>query len=444
MHLAVWPLVQPNQVIDRVSRYHRPMRSDAIACVAWVLFACGGGASEHDARATDGLPPPDAETPSFDGPLPDALPLDCTPAAGTSLALQQVIPTTLVQPVAITAPSGDPRLFIAERPGRIRIVRDGAVLAMPFLDLRDSVYLFSEMGLLGLAFHPDYATNGRFFVYYNEDVDPDEPGHIANTVIAEYQVSTDPDVAAPTERRLRVIAQPAGNHNGGHIAFGPDGYLYIGLGDGGANRLEAQRLSSPLGAMLRIDVDAGEPYGIPPDNPFAGITVLEQATWIYGLRNPWRWSFDRLTGDLYVGDVGAAQREEVSVKLAGSAGGDNFGWPVYEGDLCLDGPCDQPDAYVAPITSYDHSSGRCVVVGGYVYRGACMPDVQGWYFYADHCTAEIWKFELAGGMAGNLVDLSADLDSTNLLSGLTTFGEDARGELYVTNLAGNLYRIVLE
>ncbi len=419
------------------------MRVLATVWVCVAVLGCG-----DDAQQTDDATPPAVDAPRVDAPIADsavsdALPLDCTPAAGTSLDLQ-LVAQNLVQPIAMLAPPGDTRLFIVERPGRIKILQDGAVLATPFIDLRPIVTFPNEMGLLGMAFHPSYASNGRFFLYYTVDVDPDEPERIADTVIAEYTVSADGNVANTTERRLLVIAQPAANHNGGHIAFGPDGYLYIGLGDGGAVRANGQLLTTPLGAMLRIDVDNGDPFAVPDDNPFVGIGGIDPTIWIYGLRNPWRWSFDRQTGDMYIGDVGAAEREEINVKLAGTSGGDNFGWPVFEGDQCLDGPCGDPSPYTAPVVTYDHGNNRCAVVGGYVYRGSCMPDVQGWYLYADHCSGEVWKLELANGAATEMADLTGDLNSATELNSVTAFGEDARGELYVARLNGNLYRLVAD
>lgn len=410
-----------------------------IALLAALPAACGDdGEDADDARVTADAPVADANTPDATPP-PDALIADCVPANGTDLQLQQVA-SGLVQPVNLVAPPGDRRLFILERPGRIKILSDGAILQQPFIDLRPIVEFGNELGLLGMAFHPDYATNGRFYLYYTAEVEPDEPGRVADTVIAELQVSADPNVADPTsERRLLVIPQPANNHNGGHIAFGPDGYLYIGLGDGGSTRLNSQLLTTPYGAMLRIDVDGGDPYAVPPDNPFVGVPGVVDAIWLYGLRNPWRWSFDAATGDLYIADVGAATTEEISVKLAGTAGGDNFGWPVFEGDQCMDGPCDDPTPYVAPSVVYDHNDGRCAVVGGYVYRGACLPDVQGWYVYADYCSGQMWKFELADGAATNVTELTSQV---GVVDRITTFGVDATGELYLAKINGSVYRLV--
>ncbi|HTM18859.1 MAG TPA: PQQ-dependent sugar dehydrogenase [Kofleriaceae bacterium] len=407
--------------------------------------ACGGGSSTDagpgdldaaliDARLFDAPPPADAVEPT------------CTPAAGTNLALQPVA-SGLSSPVLITAPPGDARLFILEQPGVIRIVKDGVLLDDPFLDIRGPVRSTGdEEGLLGLAFHPDYASNGRFFVYYTAD-DPD-----GDNLIAEYHVSADPDVADTTEERLLISPHPNhANHNGGNLVFGPDGYLYAGLGDGGGTGdpdAHGQDTTVILGKLLRIDVDSGTTYDIPPSNPFADSAGSERKEiWAYGLRNPWRWSFDRSTGDLYIGDVGQDDREEVDVQPAASAGGENYGWSIVEGTCCYpwntascDTSCDMT-GMTPPVATYDHGGSRCAIVGGFVYRGTCLPDVQGWYFYGDNCSAQVWRIIWPGNTTP--VELSADLASTSTLGGgLTSFGQDATGELYVADRDGEIFRIV--
>ena len=336
----------------------------------------------------------------------------------------------LQSPLGIVhAGDGSGRLFILEKPGRIRILRDDTLLERPFLDLTDRVGSSgSEQGLLGLAFHPVYADSGRLFVNYT-DRDGD-------TVISEFLVSDDPDQAQPdSERVLLALAQPAANHNGGHLVFGPDGYLYIGTGDGGAagdrfgNGQNAQTL---LGAMLRLDVDGEQPYAIPGDNPFVGNDSARDEIWAIGLRNPWRYSFDRLTGDLYIADVGQNMYEEVNYQPAVSEGGQNYGWPIMEGLHCFpaDGSCDQ-SGLVLPIQEYDHSLG-CSVTGGYVYRGQRYPVLQGIYLYGDYCSGIIWATAPAAGDSWQTARLlQAD-------ARISSFGEDEAGELYLTDIEGGV------
>jgi glucose/arabinose dehydrogenase len=257
-------------------------------------------------------------------------------------------------------------------------------------------------------------------------------------------------VASTTEERLLTSAHPGHtNHNGGGMAFGPDGYLYIGLGDGGDGGDQAEDPDAILGKMLRIDIDAGTTYGIPATNPFADSAGSERKEiWASGFRNPWRWSFDRMTNDLYIGDVGQVQREEVDVQPAASTGGESYGWNRIEGTCCYPFPapptcetgCDMSGA-TAPVITYTHAGGRCAITGGYVYRGSCLPDIQGWYFYGDYCSEQIWKIEWPGDTTP--VELTSDLDSTTIITdGLTSFGQDATGELYLTARDGQVYRIV--
>jgi glucose/arabinose dehydrogenase len=358
-----------------------------------------------------------------------------------SLKLQQVV-SGLASPLFLTAPANDPRLFIVERGGRIRIVQNGMLLAMPFLDISTLVTTDGERGLLSMAFHPHYATNGQFFVYRT-----DLNGDIA---IERYAVSAaDANVANPGATLVLRIDHPTySNHNGGLIAFAPDGMLYIGTGDGGGagdpNR-NAQNLGSLLGKLLRIDVTntAGQPYAVPPSNPFVGQTGRRGEIWAFGLRNPWRYAFDPGAGELYIADVGQDRREEVDVVPAASAGL-NFGWNVSEGTLCYPtAPCDT-QGQTPPVFEYGHdAAGGCSITGGYVYRGNAIPELQGRYFYSDFCNGFLRSFVLRNGTAAETVDWNIPRVG-NVLS----FGEDAQRELYVltdtfaSSSSGAVYRIV--
>lgn len=335
----------------------------------------------------------------------------------------------LTRPVDVQdAGDGSGRLFIVEQPGAIRIFQDGHLLATPFLDINERVDDGgNEQGLLGLAFHPDYETNGYFYVNYT--------GRGGDTFIARYQVTGDPNVADPgSETILLEAAQPFPNHNGGVVAFGPDGYLYLGLGDGGAAGDpfgNAQSLDTLLGKVLRIDVSAAEPYAIPADNPFENGGGKPEI-WLYGLRNPWRLSFDRATGDMFIADVGQGAWEEVDYLQAGSPGGANFGWKYREGahDYVGGGP---PDL-VEPVAEYSHSEGGCSITGGYVYRGTSLPEWQGIYLYGDYCSGLVWGLIRSGPGWQSRV-----LFETGFR--ISSFGEDAAGELYVADLRGAVYRL---
>jgi hypothetical protein len=336
----------------------------------------------------------------------------------------------------LAAPPGDlHRLFIVEKGGVIRIVKDGSLLPVPFLDISTQVSLAREQGLLGLAFDPEYASTGRFVVHYT---DP-----LGDTRLSFFQVSPDPDAAdAGSEAVILTADQPYDNHNGGQVTFGPDGFLYLGLGDGGSSgdpQSRGQDLTDLLGSILRIDVRAGLPYTIPPDNPFVGIAGARSEVWGYGLRNPWRFSFDRATGDLYIGDVGESRYEEIDVSpAAGGAGqGVNYGWNRMEGAHCFGGDsCDQTEL-VLPVLEYGHSQG-CSVTGGYVYRGSAVPALQGQYFFADVCQGWIRSFRYAGGAATELTEWSTLSTGGSIVS----FGEDAAGELYLLEEGGRVSKIV--
>jgi glucose/arabinose dehydrogenase len=355
------------------------------------------------------------------------------------------------QIVAIAnAGDGTNRLFACEQEGQILVIQaNGTVNVVPFLDIDPVVgSVFSEQGLLGLAFHPDYGANGRFFVYYTDNS--------GDTVIEEYHVSGDPDVASATPVQTIITAdQPASNHNGGQIAFGPDGYLYIGLGDGGSGGDpwgNSRNLGSLLGSILRIDVDGDDfpvdperNYRIPPDNPWpTGRGANAPEIWAYGLRNPWRFSFDRKYGDLFIADVGQSAWEEVNLQPAGTPGGRDFGWDCAEGaheyvpPQGTDGPTagcsSNPADYELPILEYSHG-GRCSITGGYRYYGALYPDMQGLYLFGDYCSGDI----MGGSEVGS--SWSLDIQLYNGSFGLYTFGEDENGEVYVS-YGSAIYRII--
>ena len=331
------------------------------------------------------------------------------------------------------AGDGSGRLFLVSQPGRILIYDGTQVLPTPFLDLSSLVLCCGEQGLLGLAFHPSYTNNGFLYVNYIN--------RSGNTVIARYHASADPNVADPGSGTILLTQQqPFANHNGGQLRFGPDRFLYIALGDGGSGGdplNSGQSLSTLLGKLLRIDVDSGSPYAIPASNPFVNTAGALGEIWAPGLRNPWRFSFDRQTGDLFIGDVGQNLWEEIDFQ-AGGGGGNNYGWRRMEGLHCFDPSTGcNPGSLTLPILEYPHSLG-CSVIGGFRYRGALLPGHAGTYFFADLCSGRIWGATPNAGGAWSATQL---LD-TNLT--ITTFGEDAGGEIYLSHYASNgeLYRLV--
>ena len=360
----------------------------------------------------------------------------------------QPIASGFASPVTVTnAGDGSGRLFIVQQFGQIRILINGTVLPTPFLDIHELVSCCGEQGLLGLAFHPDYASSGFFYVDYT-DVN-------GNTRVARYTVSkNDPNVADPKSAYpILTQVQPFSNHNGGQLAFGPNGYLYIGLGDGGSGgdpQENGQNLQTWLGKILRVDNNGddfpGDPnrnYAVPANNPFVGNPNALDEIWAYGVRNPWRFSFDRQSGDLFIADVGQSAWEEIDFQLAASTGGENYGWDVLEGMHCFEdqppGSCDQflNGESTLPVLEYSHSLGRSVT-GGYRYRGQLYPQLNGIYFYADLCSGTIW-----GAIQDNGGWVSQDLLHSGLT--VTTFGEDESGEVYVADYSGGtLYRIVGE
>ncbi len=339
------------------------------------------------------------------------------------------------RPLYLThAGDGSERIFVLEQTGRVWIITDGLRSQQPFLDLSDIITAtanrtYSEQGLLGLAFHPDYAENSRFYVNYTD--------RSGGTVVARYQVSLDdPDLADPASGQIIFqLQQPFANHNGGHIDFGPDAYLYITLGDGGSanDPLGAgQNRRLLLGSIMRIDVDGALPYAIPPDNPFVGDDSALDEIWAYGLRNVWRFSFDRATGDMYLADVGQNLLEEVNFQPADSSGGENYGWNVWEGT----NPFAGGDAvgHVPPVFEYRHTLG-CSVTGGYVYRGSAMPQLEAVYIFGDYCTGRVWAMYRDGDLNWHTNELA------NTGWPISSFGEDEAGEIYLVDYSGTIYRI---
>ncbi|MEO8200031.1 MAG: PQQ-dependent sugar dehydrogenase [Gemmatimonadota bacterium] len=365
-----------------------------------------------------------------------ALGLSCgdsgSPPQSDVSARLELVAEGLAFPVDLTAPTGDARLFIVEKGGRIRVVKNGTVRSTPFLDISRLVSKGGEQGLLGLTFHPQYATNGQFVVDYT-DVS-------GNTVVARYRVSSDPDVADSTSGTVLLpVAQPYSNHNGGSVAFGPDGYLYIGLGDGGSGgdpQNHGQDRTDLLGSLLRIDPDHGSPYNIPATNPYAQSTQFRREVWSYGLRNPWRFSFDRQTGDLYIADVGQGDLEEVDVAPAGSPGGENYGWRIMEGRSCYNASTCNSNGLILPVLQYSHNDG-CSITGGYVYRGQAVPALRGTYFYSDFCNGWIRSFKYQDGVATE----QKSWPDLNPNGSVTSFGQDAQGEVYILVADGKVYRI---
>ena len=354
----------------------------------------------------------------------------------------QLVTSNVTNPVYIThAGDGSGRLFIVEQTGRIKIFNGTNLLAAPFLNISPMTLFSGEQGLLSMAFHPGYATNGCFYVYFTNTAG-------TTNIVARFTASPPSGDSVSTNTMqvlLRIAHVNASNHNGGQLQFGSDGYLYIGTGDGGGScdnsgpGNNAQNLGSPLGKLLRIDVNNfATNYTIPPSNPFVSTNGALPEIWAYGLRNPWRFSFDRLTGDLWIGDVGEGAREEIDFQPAASAGGQNYGWHCYEGFLtntCGVACSNYPSAL--PIFNYDHS-GRCAIMGGYRYRGTKIPSLYGTYLYADECGGQIY------GLATNGTGAWVNIFTNDTPLTITTFGEDQAGELYCSHYAtaGAVYRIV--
>ena len=357
----------------------------------------------------------------------------------TQFRLEQIA-TGLPRALHVTnAGDGADRLFLVQQNGVIRVMdAERAVLEQPFLDVSGVISAdalgngYTERGLLGLAFHPNYAENGTFFINYTE-------ANSHDSIVARYQVSVDaPNIADATSAvEVLRVSQPFGNHNGGHIAFGPDGFLYISLGDGGSQgdpMNNGQQTVTLLGSILRIDVDSGEPYAIPADNPFADGVNGAPEVWAYGLRNVWRFSFDPLTGDMYMGDVGQNRWEEVNFQPAG-VGGVNYGWNVFEASTPYSGAVAPANATL-PVVEYQHVSGHCSVTAGHLYRGEAVPTLQRAFVYGDFCSGQLWTVYRDG--SGNWVD--TPLIDTNYT--ISSFGIDEAGEMYLVDYNGTIYQFV--
>lgn len=355
-------------------------------------------------------------------------------APGADEVIFSEIASGFNRPLYVThANDGGGRLFVVEQTGMIWIIKDGLRAQYPFLDISGLISAsadlpYSEQGLLGLAFHPDYAANGYFFVNYTD--------RSGATVVARYQVSlSNPDIAdAGSGGIIFQLGQPYANHNGGHIDFGADGYLYISLGDGGSanDPLGAgQNRRLLLGSILRIDVDGASPYAIPPDNPFVGDDSALDEIWAYGLRNVWRFSFDRATGDMYLADVGQNLLEEVNFQPADSSGGENYGWNVWEGTRRFAGGSARD--HVPPVFEYPHSLG-CSITGGYVYRGGAIPQLEAAYLFGDYCSGRVWALYRDPDLNWRAEELA------NTGWAISSFGEDEAGEIYVIDYSGTIYR----
>jgi len=349
------------------------------------------------------------------GPLP----------SGLALKLDPFISSGLTAPVFLTQPLDDGRIFVVEQPGRIRVIRNGVLQATPFLDITSRVLYSGERGLLSVAFHPQYATNHFFYVYFTTQTNGD-------IRIERFSATTNPEVADPASSKLILTtahsSQP--NHNGGLLTFGPDGMLYAGLGDGGGGGDpdgNGQNVNALLGSLLRLDVDHGDPYAIPSDNPFVGQANHRGEIWAKGLRNPWRYAFDPPTGNLYIADVGQGLHEEVDVVAANKAGV-NYGWNIMEGASCYNAATCSQTGLQLPVIDYGHNP-ACSITGGYVYRGTAIDGLQGHYLYSDYCAGFLKSFRFDNGTATDQHDWGLTA------SQVTSFGRDFAGELYL--MSGN-------
>ena len=384
-----------------------------LVCSMLVLSAyasCSGGGEGSDT--------PDAAQPPF-------------PVIGV-----EAVTSGFTQPTHIAhAADNSGRIFVAEQAGKIRIIRNNSVLPAPFLDLTEKVTASgSEQGLFSVAFPPGYAEKGYFYVNYTSKPD-------GSTIIARYRLTDHVDMADPlSEEIIITIAQPFANHNGGQIAFGPDGFLYIGMGDGGSGGdplNNAQNPASLLGKMLRVDTESGSGgYAVPPSNPFAGNSGYRGEIWSLGLRNPWRFSFDQASGDLYIADVGQNAREEINFQGGSGSGGENYGWNIMEGSRCFRDPECSSEGLILPVAEYDHSAGDCSVTGGFVYRGDEFPQIRGTFFLGDYCSGRIRALR----RSGSSFEMESLLE-TNLR--ISTFGEDQAGNLYVADYSeGVIYKLI--
>jgi glucose/arabinose dehydrogenase len=423
---------QPRTVLPRPSHGPESPLTAALLAIALMLAACSQATppstSSVPASATPSAPrssPTAPATPTLKPPDPDHLAL-------------KAFANGLSRPINVTSSGdGSNRLFVNEQDGVIRVVGpDGTLRAEPFLDIRSRVLSGGEQGLLGLAFHPGFPSKPRVFIDYTRVPD-------GATVIAEVRATADRADPA-TERVVMLIPQPFANHNGGQIAFGPDGFLYVGMGDGGSEGDpfgNGQNTRSLLGKILRIDVDGqaprGKGYAIPPRNPFAPGGIHPGAgapeVWALGLRNPWRFSFDATNGNLYIGDVGQGAWEEIDRQAANSRGGENYGWNAMEGAHCNRSGCN-PSLYVMPIAEYSHDQG-CAVIGGYVYRGSTQPSLRGVYVFSDNCSGNLFTLQVDAGRLRPRVVLGSGRP-------ISSFGVGDKGEIYAADLQGNLWRVV--
>lgn len=419
-----------------------------------VLMACGGGDKSSNPDGDGG--PPDGDDDA--GPPGPPAPY-CTPKSGTNLKLTEIAPNpgtpgfvALEQPIFVTSPPNDGRLFVIEKTGAIRVIKEGALLPTPFITI-SGVGIGDEQGLLGLAFHPQYAQNGKFYVHYAL--------RGTNRIrIAQYTATPTSDVVSNrTEKVILETAHPYDGHNGGTVAFGPDGFLYISIGDGGGandDLRNGQNRATVLAKILRIDVDGGDPYAIPPTNPWANTNDAKEM-YAWGFRNPYRFTIDR-NGDLWIGDVGQARVEELNVQRAGSSG-QNFGWSVFEGEECFmsrNNPetCDRLQGSVKPVT-FRMRGPSASIIAGPVYRGGCMMDMVGRVFFGDYALGEVRSLPASQDKVDYdaTTDHSSDLNTEALLQGrFSSFGTDAFGEVYVVAMyggqdgtgSGRLYRIEVE
>ena len=362
------------------------------------------------------------------------------------------------KPVYVCQPPGDnDRLFVLEQKGIIKIIKNGMTVRKPYADLRNKVHNpitpGDERGLLGLAFHANYQNNGFVYINYSDKND--------HTIVSRFRVASDPDrLDTKSEKVLIKLKQPFSNHNGGHMEFGPDGYLYISVGDGGQwgdPYNNAQNLGNLFGKILRIDVDTGDPYAIPDDNPFNNNEDAKDEIWLYGLRNVWRFSFDWGKGDVYLGDVGQDLWEEIDFVAAENAGGQNFGWRVMEGNHCYNPKEDCEPTGELPIFEYPNDANYmkiltgmdepnvdgCSVTGGYVYRGSAISELQGTYFFADYCSGNIWTFKEKNGKATEFQNRTEEisLGGGGFTNYISSFGEDNNGELYIVDYNGIIFKL---
>jgi glucose/arabinose dehydrogenase len=364
----------------------------------------------------------DSTGPGDGGPLPP----------GLTLKLDPFVTSGLTGPVFLAQPLNDGRIFVVELGGRIRLVKNGVLQTTPFLDITSRVLSGGERGLLSVAFHPQYATNHYFYVFFTTQTNGD-------IRIERFTASANPDVADAASSKLIITAphSQASNHNGGLLSFGPDGMLYAGLGDGGGSGDQfgnSQNFNSLLASLIRIDVDHGDPYVIPASNPFVNQANHRGEVWAKGLRNPWRYAFDEPTGLLYIADVGQNVREEVDVAPA-SSGGLNYGWNITEGAICYNAATCNRSGLTDPVLDYDHATGGCSITGGYVYRGTAIQGLQGHYLYSDYCAGFLRSFRYSNGAAADQKDWGISAGN------VTSFGRDIGGELYL--FAGNsIFKIV--